>query len=308
MTGKTAIQNILNLYKARKRQKDWSRIFTTVYGKTRIIFYAMKGLGDTMIARQFCESFTDYCRKEGDPDLGKIVFCAGAWVTDFSVEKGDINLYWWWSMNSCDDWLERYVSGANIKPDIICCLSSATLDIAREKGLRAVMLPLGVGKEFIPLELNRSGIGYAGSKGHKNREQEAIITEPFRDEPGFEWCDSFRAPKQLNHFYNTKKIILGMTEEYQEKYGMVNNRVFEVLATATPLIIHKHPYLEDMLGFEYKYQTDTAERTKELSNDILTHYPKYREEFLEYSKIVRERHSYYKRIKALVQFLKEKEE
>lgn len=305
LNKKIAGKRILDAYRLRRRQKDWSRKIVINFKKTSLVFFHTIGLGDTMIASQYCKAFEEYCKKEGDPKLGKIVFNAGDWSLDFKLERGDINFYWWWSMNFSDSWLDDYISNIDVKPDIICCLSMACLNYAEEKGFKAFLYPLGAGSDFKSLNLDRAGIGYAGLKNQKDAEQEDVVLGPFINQEDFEWVHNLRSAHELNLFYNKKKIILGMTERYQEKFGMVNNRVFEALASATPFIIYKNRGLIETLGFEYPYQTNSFEQTKQIADEILKNYSKYKNEFICYSRIIAEKHSYYKRIKSLVEFIKE---
>ena len=283
---------IINELIRNRRQKDWSTVLNLRFGRTRLSFYTSIGLGDLMIARQFCESFQNYCEKYGDPYLGSVVICAGAWTPDFRINKGDVNLYWWWSMSGREDWLSNYFANINVKPDAILCLSNKCMIEARKYTDKVLFLPLGVGENFYPLSLTREGIGFAGSKGHKDSFQEDIVLGPFTYNNDLEWVDYIDTDVALNQFYNRKKIILGMTEQTQEYWGMVNNRVFEVLASGTPFIMHKHRTVNETLGFSYPYQTNSKAETKLLANDILDNYPAKLDQFNEFSKIIISNHSY----------------
>lgn len=294
----------LHSRRQRQRERDWSTTHSARFGKTEIHFQTNIGLGDVMIARQMCSEFTTYCEQNGDPSLGSIVISAGAWPLEFRLRNGDHNLYWWWSMNGQDDWLERYLESANVKPDAVACLSCWCRQRAEAAGCTALYLPLAVGESFQPLRLSRSGIGFAGSKGHKDQEQVAAILGPFLDRPDFEWATNIKGPGKLSEFYNAKRIVLGMTERFQEKAGMVNNRVFEVLATGTPFILHRHRAVNEVLGEDYPYQSATPGETRSLAETILADYPKHLELFERYQTIVNSFHRYKHRLSTLLEFLK----
>lgn len=287
----------------RRRQQDWTAVHRERFGRTRLSIYTNVGLGDVMITRQLCEEFRRYCELRGDPRAGHIVVSAGAWPLEFSIERGDHNVYWWWSMNGRDNWLDQYLAAADPKPDVVACLSSWCCQYATHLGARTLYLPLAVGAHFRDPGLSRSGIGFAGSKGHKDSQQVADIVGPFLDDPEFTWASGLSTPRQLCEFYAGKKIVLGMTEKFQERAGMVNNRVFEVLATGTPFILHRHRSVEEVLGVAFPYQSSSAEETKALAHEILGNYPKHAAVFAEYRRTVEEKHLYQHRFDALMNFL-----
>jgi hypothetical protein len=84
---------------------------------------------------------------------------------------------------------------------------------------------------------------------------------------------------------------------------MVNNRVFETLASGTPFVLEAHPVVDDILGFDFPYQTDSRDKTVELVNEIRNSPQDTVTEFQEYSEHVRENHSYNDRITKLFEFL-----
>lgn len=287
----------------RRRQRDWSTLHRARFGKTSFSVFTTIGIGDVMVAKQLCTTFVRHCEVGGDPRLGNIVITAGAWPTSFRMEKGDHNIYWWWSMNGQDDWLDTYTAKASVKPDVIACPSEWCIRYAQERGWKTVYLPLAVGEYFQASNSGREGIGFAGSRGHKDEAQVEAILGPFRDRPDFEWVDKLKTPQDLNAFYNRKRIILGMTEKYQEKTGMVNNRVFEALATGTPFIIHRHRALEQVLECPYPYQSGSAEETRMLADEILEDYPKHQAAFERYRQMVHSRHTYRHRMQTLLEYL-----
>ncbi|MCE9591631.1 MAG: glycosyltransferase [Planctomycetes bacterium] len=298
------VGKLIERTRQRRRQRDWATLFTAKVGSTTLRFYTTIGLGDVMIARQFCEAFEEYGKVRGDPGLGKIVISAGAWDTGFKLERGDHVVYWWWSMGRRDDWLAHYLNRVDVKPDVVACLSSHCVHEARSRGQETVYLPLAVGKHFRPAATLRKGIGFAGSKGHKDSTQELAIVRPFADRADFEWVDNLKTPQDLAAFYNRKQIVLGMTETRQEKTGMVNNRVFEVLATATPFILHAHRAIDEVLGVEYPYQSSSPEQTLELADRILNDYARHLSVFTQFSRRVLTSHTYDNRIATLIECLR----
>jgi hypothetical protein len=295
----------LELKRRERRQRDWSTIHKQSFGTTELSICTTIGMGDVMVAKQVCQEFLHYCERHGDPKLGRIVITGGAWPLEFMLPRGDHNIYWWWSMNGKEDWLDRYLNRVNVKPDAVACLSSWCLTQAKGAGCKTIYLPLAAGSRFAALGLQRAGIGYGGSKGHKDTAQVATVVGPFTSDPEFEWASGFTRPEEINEFYNRKRIVLGMTEKYQEWAGMVNNRVFEVLASGTPFLIHTHRAIEEVLG-PYPYQTASAERSRELADEILADYDRHLAVFDGYRKMVEEKHRYQHRLKTLIDFLGDK--
>jgi len=298
------IGSVINRHRQRRRQRDWATLFTANTGASSIRFYVTIGQGDMMVAKQFCEAFEDHVRTHGDPCLGTVVISAGAWDPAFRLDRGDHVVYWWWSMSFRDDWLDHYLDHVDVKPDVVACLSRSCLDYARQRGQQTTHLPLAVGKHFRPARASRRGIGFAGSRGHKDPAQEAAIIRPFAERADFEWVNNLPSEQDLAAFYNRKQIILGMTEGRQESMGMVNNRVFEVLATGTPFILHSHRAVSEVLGFDFPFQSSSPEQSLDLAERILAEYPHHLELFASYSREVVARHTYDQRIATLIECLR----
>lgn len=308
LEGTPGLGRWLERRRQRQRQRDWTTVTRARFETSELVFYTTIGLGDVMIARQFVEAFTEYCSRSGDPKIGRLAITAGAWLAEFEIEPADHHLYWWWSMNNRADWLEVHlaaVRAAGRGPDVIGCLSPQCEAEAARLGCAALSLPLGVGTHFICTNQSRSGVGFAGSRNHKDAEQVAAVIGPFQGQPDFEWVDHLTRPQDLAEFYNRKRIVLGMTERFQESVGMVNNRVFEVLATDTPFILHEHRAVEQVLGFAFPYQTRSAQQTRQLADDILADYPRHQVVFSEFGRMVRERHSYLERVGRIVQWIRQ---
>lgn len=263
------------------------------------------GLGDRMIIRQVGRAIQDYYRQHGDPELGDIVIAAGAMPPAYEPLDGDLNLLWWWSFGEYDEhpeeFLEHYVETTSVRPDIILCLSEKTEREAQQAGFETIRLPLGT-YAFEPLDFNRRGIGYAGTLGHKKSDKEKMMLGPFDDSPKFEAVSHFRYPEELNCWYNTKILTLGMHKEGQKSWGMVNNRVFETLASGTPLVLNNHPNLSDVLGFNYPYQVESQDELVEMVQEMRQMSKEdLSEEFEQYAQKVDEKHNYRKRINKLIE-------
>lgn len=275
--------------------------------ETEINFYG-RGRGDLMIIKQLIKAFQKYIREYRDPKIGQIVLSYGGSKQALDAEEGDINLYWWWSFGKFDDtpdkWIDYYMENVKTKPDVILCPSHKTFCYAMRKGYRAVYLPLGVGEDFKPLGLERKGLGYAGTKGHKRDTQRERIIGDFMGRDDFEFVTDIKDPKELNEWYNSKLITFGMTKQGQSDWGIVNNRVFEALASGTPFVMHSHPWVEDVLGFEFPYQSKSKLKTKEIVGYIENDKESVLEQFAEYSNKVIDKHSYINRLEKLFNYLK----
>lgn len=268
----------------------------------------LEGRGDRMIGRQVGQAFNRYLEKRGDPGLGRIVLSCGG--RGSSPVRGDLNLYWWWSFGprdvAPDRWLARYLDAVDVEPDVILCPSPETLEVAREAGWQTVHLPLGVGPEFRPLGLNRSGLGYAGTVGHKPDEERERVLGPWLGTDQLEWVADIESPAGLNLWYNTKLVAFGMTKPGQRAGGLVNNRVFEVLASGTPFVVSRHRGIEETLGFEVPFQTSSADETRELVEHIRERPDEVLARCREWSRRVRDEHSYTRRLERLFDELRER--
>jgi hypothetical protein len=273
--------------------------------RTTIKIHA-EGLGDLMIVRQFGRAIHDYFAENEDPELGEVIIATGGFGPAYHPDEGDINLYWWWSFGKYDDrpgeYLEQYLKKADVAPNVILCLSERCLNEAEKLGYETLYFPLGT-QAFKPLEYQREGLGYAGSKSHKASEKERKLFGPYQERDDMEWVSHFIYPEQLNMWYNKKLVTFGMHKEGQRQYGMVNNRVFETLASGTPFVLEKHPTVDDVLGFDFPYQSSSSEETEALVKEIQSNPEDALEEFREYSKTVRKKHSYDTRVSQLIDYL-----
>ena len=261
---------------------------------TKLTMYIFRsGTGDQQTADQFTDAFNRFVR-ENDPGWGDVVIAAGVRGEIFHPHRGTVNLYWWWSGAEQDNWLDYYVNHVSVKPQIILCASHKMLDYARARNYKAVYFPGGAGHEYFPMNLSRSGVGYCGTKGHKSKEQERCIIDPAQ-RYGFQWatfCPGGRS--QLNEWYNSKSVCLGMTADDSLEWGVVPTRTYEVLAGANPYITYKHWAMNETLGFEYLYQSSSPEETVHWLEELINN--DHKEEFAKFAEIIQREHTWDKRI------------
>lgn len=258
------------------------------------MYYYYSGVGDTQAAEQFTEAFNRFVSKE-EPGWGDVVIAAGIHGQVFNPHKGDINLYWWWSGSNNENWLEYYHEQTTVKPVAILCTSRKMYDYAIKRGYKAIYLPIGFGPEFKPLSLPRFGTGYCGTPNHKSLEQYNAIIQPA---PDFTWRTSIPGGRvELNEWYNSLAVCLGMTADVTLSWGIVPSRTYEVLAGANPYVTYKHWAMEDELGFEYPYQSDNAVTTREMIKDLTENY--HQNEFRVYASLMRKYHTWGKRVEQL---------
>ncbi|MCB0324192.1 MAG: glycosyltransferase family 1 protein [Bdellovibrionales bacterium] len=311
MNGKSPSRLLLDLLtKSRSRHlRRWyeytiGRDLVFRFESTELRCYTI-GLGDCMVAHQFGSAFLEHCRAQGDPRWGIVTLSGGSHPIVFHAPRTDRNIYWWWSMGRRAEWLSFYLEQTTVRPDVVLCLSPRCMAQAAEHGLQTLLLPLGVGAEFRALALPRRGVGFAGTRNHKDRRQVELLLTPAAQRADFEWSNPRRnkTAADLNRWYNTKRVILGMTEAVQQEWGMVNNRVFEVLASGTALLLPSHPSLAEVLQKPYPYQTASAEQTIELIETLLAKdADSYEEEFRDWSSLVLQHHTYRQRVQTLADF------
>lgn len=261
------------------------------------------GLGDVMMARQVAAAFGAYLREYGDPEAGAVSLSAGGFMPLSRIEAGDTTIFWWYSFGPMDDSPERFLDDvlepcADVEFDLLLCGSERIQKEARQAGYDTLYFPIGV-YGYEPLGVERSGMGYAGSKNHKDDEKVGMLMGPYADREDFEWVDHFTTIHELNLWYNTRLLTFGLTKEGQRRWGVVNSRVFESLASGTPLIIPEHPTIDDVLGFEYPYQVSSAAETAALIDDIQSDPEGTLDTFRDYSERVYEDHSYVTRLRTL---------
>ncbi|MDD3900682.1 MAG: glycosyltransferase [Fermentimonas sp.] len=74
----------------------------------------------------------------------------------------------------------------------------------------------------------------------------------------------------LRLVYNRAKIVFGYTADFQRDYGMVNNRVFEVLACNGTLVTDDIPWITNNLNENCSIYTDTNELINLVENETFS--------------------------------------
>lgn len=301
------VRRIKQEYRNRLFDTDTHTTLRATAPETEIRYHA-RGLGDVMMARQFIGAFSEYLQRFGDPELGTVTLVAGGLMPFEPFEAGDRTLFWWYSFGLLDDRPGQFLSESfrpniAVEPDLMLCGSERIQREARQAGYSTLYFPIGT-YGYAPLGLHREGIGYAGSKGHKDEAKVQNLIGPFLGRDDFEWVDDLASIAELNLWYNTKSITFGLTREGQRRWGVVNSRVFESLATATPLLLPEHPTLDEVLGFEYPYQVSEATDVEQMVESLVENRGETREEFAAYSDRIRAEHSYVNRLERLFETLR----
>ena len=256
------------------------------------------GLGDQAVMLQLGQAFLD----NPDPELGNISVSFGTTTTALKPWKGDFNV--WWAWGDRPDWINYYLHNTSYKPDLCLCPSFEVKKQIVEAGLYGIYCPLATGTVFHPLNLKRSGLGYAGLDSKSDKQKELTISNYLER---LEWHgrDSWTTLDKLNEFYNRKAALFGMINELSLSLEALPNRVFETLASDTPLIFPKHPGFMELFKKEYPWQTSSADETAKFVEEILADYPVASEKAQTWGKLVREEHSYESRLNVLFSALKE---
>jgi len=261
------------------------------------------GGGDEMMVRQLGRAFGEYVVANGDPDLGSITMVTGGFGPFCDYSPGDVNVYWWYSFGPMDSDPARFhddvlVPNLQVDLDLVLCGSERIQREAEQLGYDTLYFPIGT-HGFRSLDVERAGFGYAGSKGHKSSQKVQEIMGPYLSREDFEWVSHFTTPDELNLWYNTRYITFGLTKRGQRRWGVVNSRVFETLASATPFIIREHPTLDDVLGFQYPYQASNRTEVEGMVDQMMADPQGTLAEFREYARRVRANHDYTVRLERL---------
>ena len=262
------------------------------------------GLGDVTLMMQVGEAFHDYIALHGDPCLGNIMLSIGLTATSLHPYEGDFNVWWSWGSPG---FIEDYLRDVSVQPTHVLAPSKHIDCLLRLRGFKPLYLPLGVGKAFKPLGLERKGLGYVGDPIRPQQQLDAIVS-PIINRSDFEWIskhasDEWRSMKRLNEWYNGKQIVFGMNNPSALVYGLISNRFYETWASGTPLITYCNPALAELFP-RYPYQSENASDTLELIEDVLGDYEEHLEVFQRLSEEVREEHTMLIRVTQLMEWLK----
>ena len=276
----------------------WVHLCTEFVGpKTSLTFFG-SGLGDMSVIYQIGETFLDMCDCNQDPELGNVVFSLGSSISALHPTKGDYNIWMCWGNK--EEWIKNYFKKTKNKPDFVWCLSSNSLDeVIRDYDICGWSSPLGVGKMFKPLHLKRDGLCYSGMSDRTHKEMRTVLY-PVMKRPDFEWRKSnWVSLEKLNEWYNSKLATFGVVSDLNRIYGMLTSKVCEVFASGTPLIYPVHQGFKEWFGIDYRYQTDSPQKTLDLINEILNN-PEHALKYMEVlSEMTINQHSYESKLETL---------
>jgi len=263
------------------------------------------GLGEYTMFQQIGDSFLGMVDAGKDPELGRVMIGLGHSDTAFMVYKGDYNVVWTWALPEYK--LQPYLNRLLCKPDLFMSNEPRINEIMEHSGYKTLRMCSGVNPRFFyPMNLERKGIGYCGVD-NKGKDQRDIIIKPAQ-KYDFEWIsrfgDRFLEITELNEWYNSKEIVLGMIHDDRQNISYMPTRVPETLASGTPLLTYRIHNLKDSLGFEYPYQSSSAEETAEMLEKMLNEYNAVLEEVRKYSEYVVEKHSYEKKLNQIFEELR----
>ncbi|RHY11211.1 hypothetical protein DYB25_000180 [Aphanomyces astaci] len=102
-------------------------------------------------------------------------------------------------------------------------------------------------------------------------------------------------PEDLPRVYSSARVVLGATMDGQRRSGMINNRVFEVLAAGSILINDHYGALEALLGDHILYYTKPGDVTRHMRQLSAFPYSPF-----ELQAFVRSAHTYDHRVRQVV--------
>jgi len=262
------------------------------------------GLGDQTVIQQVGLAFLEVAKEFA---LGKIMLSFGSTLSALHPYKGDFNV--WWSWGDRPDYVDFYLQNAVVKPSLCLALSRKAEKEMAEKNLHTLHLPLGVGAVFHPLNLERKGFGYAGLD-IKSEQQKTMMLKPFLNNPEFEWHGKGLTNKiagwftleQLNEWYNRKLIVFGMINERSVEQEFLPNRVYETLASGTPLVFPRIPAFKTFT-FDYPYLSSSVEETVEIVKMIQACPEKHLKRLNEIAVVVQKNHNYEDKVRLLLKTL-----
>jgi hypothetical protein len=101
--------------------------------------------------------------------------------------------------------------------------------------------------------------------------------------------------------YKSAKVVLGMTEERQARFGMINNRVFEALAAGACFISEPFAALQNTFG-DIIFYSNNQEETKRHLQNILTHPDYFKAHRLAAMTFISRHHTYRHRVEEIMSF------
>ncbi len=101
--------------------------------------------------------------------------------------------------------------------------------------------------------------------------------------------------------YNSSKVVLGVTEDRQRKFGMINNRVFEALACGAFFVSEHFIELEQTFGDLIFYSKNIGDTRKSIKI-ILDNYEQFNSQRFNIISFIRNNHSYEHRTHEFISF------
>ena len=283
--------------------------YTKYVGDHTQLWIFGEGLGERAMITQLGECFLSLCDSGEDPHLGRVMMCLGEGQAVKEAYRGDYNLNWVWDITPED--VVPPLREHHVRPSLILSHSRQLCRSLEELGYQAMTANCGINpRTFKPLNLPRSGLGYAGID-NKSVEQQRIVLQPAIDHGDFEWINKSQLNVKYpdlpdyNRWLNTKRITFGMISENRQGEGFISSRVFECLGSGTPLISYAMVGFKELVGFELPYQTRSPEETKTHIEYILNHYDAAQKQVAKLSERVREEQSYDVKLRAIFNRLRE---
>jgi len=299
------IQTRHRRYQAGNRVLETHYFTRYIHDKSELWIFC-SGLGDQAMMQQIGDTFLSM----SDPELGKIMVGMGNGVPVREMWRGDFSVVYPFA-TTVENWHHKHFATLNYAPDLVMATSTKILeDVAEFTGYPTMRFRPGIGRFFKPLYKKRKGYGFAGLD-NKNPDDTHAILGWIKDDPEFEWIsksgiteDDFLTLPELNEWYNSKKIIFGIQNTERVSFGYVPSRIYESIASGTPLVTTANPQIEEALEFKYPYQSKGYDHTRELVCDILDNYQQATKTLDDMSRMVLEKHSYVKRLNNLFEKLR----
>lgn len=278
-------------------------------GEGSEMWFFGSGLGEGTLAQQLGDSFLSLVDEGKDPHLGRVMWSLGYSPASMRPFKGDLNLVWSYGVSpeGLSEALEGFV---NVRPDVILSPHKELREKAVELGMRSHHIHAGVGRFFKPLNIERTGVGFAGLD-NKGEDQKYVVLQPAIDRGLLDWRsrnkeDLWMTVEQLNNFYNSLMVTFGMVDKTRQHIDYMPSRIFETLASDTPIITQKLHDFRKAMGFDYPYQTTSYEETEEMMDYIIDNQEEVLKEISKYGAYVRKNHNYKKKLSELFEELKNK--
>jgi hypothetical protein len=185
--------------------------------------------------------------------------------------------------------------------------SARGIAILQSRAKLATIIELAADESFLDLPRQAGGEGgivYLGVYPHKSEEQMALLFNPARNfhfeiwgrgweqSPYSEWYQGVLPLMDVGKLYSRARIVLLLTEMRQQAHGMVNNRLFEALASGATVVSESFPYLRQHELGRYVEFVSSEQEALSTFNRIIDNWSVYEARGAECRKLIRLRHSY----------------